>query len=51
MAYVGIYRALYDYQPQSSEELEIRDGDLLFVLDKSSPVVAPEERDCDEVPA
>ena len=36
MAFVGIYRALYDYQPQSSEELEIHDGDLLFVLEKSS---------------
>ena len=36
MAFVGIYRALYDYAPQSSEELEIKDGDLLFILDKSS---------------
>ena len=36
MAFVGIYRALYDYHPQSSEELEIRDGDLLFVLEKSA---------------
>lgn len=34
MAFVGIYRALYDYQPQSSEELEIHDGDLLFILEK-----------------
>ena len=36
MAFVGIYRALYDYAPQSSEELEITDGDLLFVLEKST---------------
>ena len=36
MAFVGVYRALYDYAPQSDEELEIKDGDLLFVLDKSS---------------
>ena len=36
MGFVGIYRALYDYHPQSSEELDIHDGDLLFVLDKSS---------------
>ena len=36
MAFVGIYRALYDYAPQSDEELEIKDGDLLFILDKSS---------------
>ncbi|KAK3704342.1 cytoskeletal protein binding protein [Vermiconidia calcicola] len=36
MVFLGIYRALYDYHPQSDEELEIHDGDLLFVLDKSS---------------
>jgi hypothetical protein len=36
MAFVGIYRAKYDYQPQTSEELDVRDGDLLFVLDKTS---------------
>ena len=36
MAFVGIYRALYDYHPQSSDELEVRDGDLLFILEKST---------------
>ena len=36
MAFLGIYRAVYDYNPQSEGELEIREGDLLFVLEKSS---------------
>ncbi|KAM0715184.1 hypothetical protein Q7P37_009649 [Cladosporium fusiforme] len=36
MVFLGVYRALYDYAPQSDEELEIRDGDLLFVLEKST---------------
>lgn len=35
MPFVDVVRALYDYAPQSEEELEVRDGDLLFVLDKS----------------
>ncbi|KAK6438449.1 cytoskeletal protein binding protein [Oleoguttula sp. CCFEE 5521] len=36
MVFLGVYRAIYDYTPQSDEELEIKDGDLLFVLDKSA---------------
>lgn len=36
MVFLGIYRALYDYQPQTDEELEIKEGDLLFVLEKST---------------
>lgn len=35
MPFVDVVRALYDYAPQSEEELEVREGDLLFVLDKS----------------
>ncbi|KAK5174144.1 cytoskeletal protein binding protein [Saxophila tyrrhenica] len=36
MAFLQVVRAVYDYAPQSDEELEIKDGDLLFVLEKSS---------------
>ena len=36
MAFLGIYRAVYDYSPQSDEELQIHAGDLLFILEKSA---------------
>lgn len=36
MGFVGIYRAVYDYAPQGENELAIQDGDLLFVLEKST---------------
>ncbi|KAK2758639.1 cytoskeletal protein binding protein [Arachnomyces sp. PD_36] len=36
MGFLGVYTALYDYQPQSEGELDIREGDLLYVLEKSS---------------
>lgn len=36
MVFLGIYRALYDYVPQGVGELAIKEGDLLFVLEKSS---------------
>jgi len=36
MVFIDVCRAVYDYQPQSDEELEIKEGDLLFVLEKSS---------------
>lgn len=36
MVFLGVYRAIYDYVPQSDEELQINDGDLLFVLEKST---------------
>lgn len=35
MAFLGVYKALYDYAPQSDGELEITEGDLLYVLEKS----------------
>lgn len=36
MGFAGVYTAVYDYQPQAEGELEISEGDLLYVLEKSS---------------
>lgn len=36
MVFLGIYRALYDYVPQSENELAIAEGDVLMVLEKSA---------------
>lgn len=35
MGFLGVYSAVYDYQPQGEGELEIREGDLLYVLERS----------------
>jgi hypothetical protein len=35
MGFLGVYRALYDYTPQAEGELQITEGDLLYVLEKS----------------
>jgi hypothetical protein len=35
MGFLGVYKAVYDYQPQSEGELAISEGDLLYVLEKS----------------
>ena len=35
MGFLGVYKAVYDYVPQSEGELAITEGDLLFVLEKS----------------
>lgn len=35
MVFVGVYRAIYDYTPQASNELSLAEGDLLLVLEKS----------------
>ncbi|KAJ4136743.1 cytoskeletal protein binding protein [Fusarium oxysporum] len=35
MGFLGVHRALYDYVPQAEGELAIKDGDLLFILDKN----------------
>ncbi|KAH8676370.1 hypothetical protein BX600DRAFT_454899 [Xylariales sp. PMI_506] len=34
MGFLGIYKAVYDYEPQSEGELAISEGDLLYVLEK-----------------
>lgn len=36
MVFLGIYRALYDYVPQSGNEISLNEGDLLMVLEKSA---------------
>ena len=35
MGFLGIYTAVYDYEPQGEGELAISDGDILYVLEKS----------------
>lgn len=36
MGFHGVYRALYDYAPQSEGELLITEGDLLYLIEQSS---------------
>ncbi|EWC44908.1 hypothetical protein DRE_00967 [Drechslerella stenobrocha 248] len=36
MSFLGIYRAIYLYAPQTDEELALKEGDLLYVLEKST---------------
>ncbi|KAF3934008.1 hypothetical protein ABW19_dt0210542 [Dactylella cylindrospora] len=36
MSFLGIYRAIYAYAPQTDEELSLKEGDLLYVLEKST---------------
>jgi hypothetical protein len=36
MVFLGIYRAIYDYVPQSDNEIGLSEGDILMVLDKSA---------------
>lgn len=35
MGFLGVYKALYDYVPQSETELAITEGDILYILEKS----------------
>ncbi|QUC15897.1 uncharacterized protein UV8b_00138 [Ustilaginoidea virens] len=34
MGFLGVYTAVYDYEPQADGELAIGEGDVLYVLDK-----------------
>lgn len=34
MGFLGVYKAIYDYSPNGEGELEIKDGDILYVLEK-----------------
>ena len=36
MGFLGVYTAIYNYEPQSEGELEIKEGELLYVLEKST---------------
>ena len=36
MGFLGVYRAVYDYAPQGDGELQISEGDVLYVLHKST---------------
>ncbi|KAH0566212.1 hypothetical protein GP486_000387 [Trichoglossum hirsutum] len=36
MGFLGIYTALYTYAPQSDQELAIKEGDLLYIIEKST---------------
>ncbi|OQD88742.1 hypothetical protein PENANT_c003G02469 [Penicillium antarcticum] len=36
MGFLGVYSAVYDYQPQGEGELQIHEGDLLYILEKNS---------------
>lgn len=36
MGFVGVARAIYDFQPTGENELEIQEGDLLFILEKTT---------------
>ncbi|CAB4255093.1 similar to Saccharomyces cerevisiae YBL007C SLA1 Cytoskeletal protein binding protein required for assembly of the cortical actin cytoskeleton [Maudiozyma barnettii] len=33
--FLGVYKAIYDYEPQTPEELEIKENDMLYLLEKS----------------
>ncbi|KAH8820535.1 actin cytoskeleton-regulatory complex protein sla1 [Xylogone sp. PMI_703] len=34
MGFLGVYKAIYDYSPNGEGELDIKDGDILYVLEK-----------------
>ncbi|RKF56911.1 Actin cytoskeleton-regulatory complex protein sla1 [Golovinomyces cichoracearum] len=36
MGFLGVYKAIYDYEPQSEEELALSEGDILYILEKGN---------------
>ncbi|TDZ29557.1 Actin cytoskeleton-regulatory complex protein sla1 [Colletotrichum trifolii] len=36
MGFLGVCKAIYDYTPQAEGELSIKDGDLLYIIEKNS---------------
>ena len=36
MGFISVCTALYDYAPQNEEELQIKEGELVYILEKSS---------------
>lgn len=36
MGFLGVYTAIYDYVPAGEGELTINEGDVLYVLEKST---------------
>ncbi|KAJ1333737.1 actin cytoskeleton-regulatory complex protein SLA1 [Microdochium nivale] len=36
MGFLGVFRAIYDYAPQSEGELQLTEGDVLYVIEKST---------------
>ncbi|KAK4162127.1 hypothetical protein QBC43DRAFT_336665 [Cladorrhinum sp. PSN259] len=36
MGFIGIYKAVFDYTPHAEGELQISEGDILYVLEKST---------------
>src|SRR5438067_4214073 len=35
-SFLGIYKAIYNYAPQTDQELALTEGDILYVLEKST---------------
>lgn len=35
MGFLGVYTSLYDYHPEAEGELELREGNLLYLLESS----------------
>ena len=36
MGFISVCTALYDYSPQTEEELRIKEGELVYILEKST---------------